>query len=162
LVDLGFVSSTVLELGCGISPLNALALAPRVAHYVLSDQIYVQKLLSRNLLDNQPPPSTCSRRGGRVPRAATSIVFRALDWEHDQVTADLAGPAASFDAVLATDCVYNYALIDPFVQTCVDACLLKSADESTPCVCVVAQQLRDDHVFRSWLGAFMARFRVWR
>ncbi|KAG6007746.1 hypothetical protein E4U21_005585 [Claviceps maximensis] len=176
-------SSRVLELGCGISPLNAFAVAPRVAHYVLSDQPYVQKLLSRNLLENQQTTSaaTGSKPGGgvRIPRAQPSIVFRALDWEDDQVTAALAdgGPSSSsssspaaFDAVLATDCVYNYALIDPFVQTCVDACVLKEThreggergDKSRPCVCVVAQQLRNDDVFRSWLAAFMARFRVWR
>ncbi|KAG6016486.1 hypothetical protein E4U54_001305 [Claviceps lovelessii] len=173
-------SSNVLELGCGISPLNAFALAPRIAHYVLSDQIYVQKLLSRNLLENEPSPSaaasTGAKRGGgggaKASRQTRSIVFRALDWEEDQVTAELAdqGSSSSFDVVLATDCVFNYALVDPFVQTCVDACVLKTradkakeqGEEPTPCVCIVAQQLRNDDVFRSWLAAFMARFRVWR
>ncbi|GAB0135640.1 hypothetical protein EsDP_00003971 [Epichloe bromicola] len=151
-------SSAVLELGCGISPLNALAAVPRVAHYVLSDQRYVQKLVSRNLVENQNQPSARQRTGG-------SIAFRALDWEQDEVTPGLAAPACWFDAVIATDCVYNDALVGPFVQTCVDACLLRErrgGDGGCGCVCVVAQQLRDHDVFRAWLGAFLERFRVWR
>ncbi|KAF1730618.1 hypothetical protein CRV24_008687 [Beauveria bassiana] len=31
-----------------------------------------------------------------------------------------------------------------------------------PSLCIVAQQLRDDNVFRAWLAAFVAEFRVWR
>ncbi|KAG6269652.1 hypothetical protein E4U49_006238 [Claviceps purpurea] len=145
-------SSTVLELGCGISPLNALAIAPRIANYVLSDQNYVQKLLSQNILANQSSSSAPSasrgsnkRRLGKTvtPPPPQNMIFRALDWEQDQVSPELAEPASSyFDAVVATDCVYNYALVDPFVQTCVD--------------------LRNHEVFRAWLGAFMRRFRVWR
>ncbi|KAG6033508.1 hypothetical protein E4U19_006457 [Claviceps sp. Clav32 group G5] len=143
-------ASTVLELGCGVSPLNALAIAPRVANYVLSDQNYVQKLLSQNIVANQSSSvsrgSNKRRPGKKVPPPPLppqNMVFRALDWEQDQVSSELAGPVSSyFDAVVATDCVYNYALVDPFVQTCVD--------------------LRNHEVFRAWLGAFMRRFRVWR
>uniref|UniRef100_A0A8H7NPS5 Uncharacterized protein n=1 Tax=Bionectria ochroleuca TaxID=29856 RepID=A0A8H7NPS5_BIOOC len=45
-------SSSVLELGCGISPLNGLALAPHVSHVLLTDQPYVQRLVSRNISEN--------------------------------------------------------------------------------------------------------------
>nr|AET79186.1 hypothetical protein [Claviceps purpurea] len=166
-------SSTVLELGCGISPLNALAIAPRIANYVLSDQNYVQKLLSQNILANQSSSTAPSasrgsnkRRLGKTvtPPPPQNMIFRALDWEQDQVSPELAEPASSyFDAVVATDCVYNYALVDPFVQTCVDVCALKNGDDEVrPCVCIVGQQLRNHEVFRAWLGAFMGRFRVWR
>lgn len=153
----------VLELGCGISPLAALALRPAVASYVLSDQPYVQRLVARNLAAN-PPPKRRKGGGGNVGE----VCFRALDWETDAVTGALAAPARSFDAVLACDCVYNYALVAPFVQTCADACALRAPDgsqsegEGQPCVCVVAQQLRDDDVFLCWLAAFRRRFRVWR
>lgn len=70
----------------------------------------------------------------------------------------------SFDAVVACDCVYNYALVTPFVQTCVDACRLRIKDpnEDRPCVCVIGQQLRNDEVFELWLETFQASFRVWR
>ncbi|KAG6048672.1 hypothetical protein E4U17_007061 [Claviceps sp. LM77 group G4] len=162
-------ASTVLELGCGISPLNALAIAPRVGNYVLSDQNYVQKLLSQNIVANQSSSVSRGpnkRRPGKKvpPPPPQNMVFRALDWEQDQVSSELAGPVSSyFDAVVATDCVYNYALVDPFVQTCVDVCALKAGnDEARPCVCIVGQQLRNHEVFRVWLGAFMRRFRVWR
>ncbi|TWU72874.1 hypothetical protein ED733_003828 [Metarhizium rileyi] len=141
-------SSAVLELGCGISPLNAFAMAPRVSQYVLSDQLYVRKILTRNMSANP-----CC--------AAANIDFRPLDWEHDQVASTLATPSSSFDLVLAADTVYNYALVQPFVQACVDACTLARHD-GRQCVCLVAQQLRHDDVFSSWLLAFMERFRVWR
>ncbi|KAJ4315669.1 Ribosomal protein lysine methyltransferase [Fusarium piperis] len=177
-------SPSVLELGCGISPLSALALAPRVARYVLTDQSYVQRLLQRNIDENlesalgssgtsTPTGRSRKKRGGghahAVPRP--SINFTTLDWETDEVTPSLTGcnEVRSFDAVVACDCVYNYALVSPFVQTCVDACRLRSADDaftgdddSRPCICVIGQQLRNDEVFESWLETFHASFRVWR
>lgn len=71
-----------------------------------------------------------------------------------------------FDVVLACDCIYNDTLIKPLVQTCVDVCNLRELDASKvgkePTVVVVAQQLRSDEVFESWLREFMRAFRVWR
>lgn len=73
--------------------------------------------------------------------------------------------------MLAVDCVYNYALIPPLVQTCADACRLRRQEEEDeghrhvgekPSLCIVAQQLRNDDVFKSWLAAFIIDFRVWR
>jgi hypothetical protein len=79
------------------------------------------------------------------------------------------GPSSSFDAVLACDCIYNEALIPPFVQTCADACRLRAREEvpneagpRQPCVCVVAQQLRDPGVFEAWIERFAQDFHVWR
>ncbi|RMJ02361.1 hypothetical protein CDV36_015372 [Fusarium kuroshium] len=175
-------SPSILELGCGISPLSALALAPRVSRYVLTDQSYVHRLLQRNIDENlesalgssgtsTPTGRSRKKRGGHahaVPRP--SINFTTLDWETDEVTPSLtgSGEVRSFDAVVACDCVYNYALVSPFVQTCVDACRLRSSDDaftgddSRPCICVIGQQLRNDEVFESWLETFHASFRVWR
>jgi predicted nicotinamide N-methyase len=172
-------SSFVLELGCGISPLNALAASPRVARYILTDQPYVQKLIQRNIDENPSTRTSSSTRHSKPKKAVAiparqspssgNIQFKILDWETDQVTHDLTGDAAvrSFDAVLACDCVFNYALIDPFVQTCVDLCRLRQVDatdetEQPPCLCIVAQQLRNDDVFQSWLTAFSNSFHVWR
>ncbi|KAH7145877.1 hypothetical protein B0J13DRAFT_329987 [Dactylonectria estremocensis] len=170
-------SASVLELGCGISPLSALALAPRVARYVLSDQPYVQRLLQRNLDENLPSAGgPHSGSGARVrgkkrgavaaPASQPSVRFTALDWETDEVTPSLTGSdqVRSFDAVVACDCVYNYALTAPFVQTCADACRLRIKDSAVdrPCLCVIGQQLRNDEVFESWLKTFHASFRVWR
>lgn len=159
--------SVVLELGCGISPLNGLALSRRGARCVLTDQTYVHKLIQRNISENKPAPNPTKHS----VNASDYLQFRPLDWETDQVTAGLVGhpTLTSFDAVLACDCVFNYALIDPFVQTCVDACRLRAdvpdarrGPAGSPCVCIVAQQLRSDDVFLSWLMRFCRDFHVWR
>ncbi|KAL2891762.1 Diaminohydroxyphosphoribosylamino-pyrimidine deaminase [Ceratocystis lukuohia] len=44
----------VLELGCGVAGILALALGDRVERYVLSDQEYVRKLLHANIQANAP------------------------------------------------------------------------------------------------------------
>ncbi|KAM3509117.1 hypothetical protein MY11210_006456 [Beauveria gryllotalpidicola] len=187
-------ASIVLELGCGISPLNALALAPRVAAHLLTDQAYVQRIVQLNIDTNitaaaaaavAPTPRSASRRKSKLtsqpqpqpqplPHLAARISFETLDWE-----TDVPPPRRSYDAVLACDCVYNDALIAPLVQTCVEACRRRrqecERDEGTatgtgagedkrlrPSLCIVAQQLRDDGVFRAWLAAFVDEFRVWR
>ena len=72
----------------------------------------------------------------------------------------------SFDAVIACDCIYNDALIEPLVQTCIDLCRLRKLEDqeeaNRPTVCVVAQQLRSAEVFEGWLKAFYKAFRIWR
>lgn len=203
--------ATVLELGCGVAPVLALALAKerRVGRYVLTDQPYVARLVDRNLHENgfgsrtrpttpaaasssrsvpkaKVPPS--SRRRDQIPQApagaatTAEIVFIPLDWELDEITPALAATpvpstpnrvtyrTASFDLVVACDCIYNESLIAPLVQTCAAACRLDDdepdADEDGrqrhPTVCLVAQQLRDPDVFEAWLRAFAAVFHVWR
>ncbi|KAG9253380.1 putative methyltransferase-domain-containing protein [Emericellopsis atlantica] len=152
LASLLTTSSSVLELGCGITPLNALALSPLVGSYVLSDQAYVQKIVVKNLAENLP-------RKGKAHQA--HVAFRELDWETDQVV-KATSPTGTFDMVLACDCIYNESLVAPLVQTSADACALKREDGDEPCLCVVAQQMRSDDVFQAWLTEFHRRFRVWR
>ncbi|KKP06026.1 hypothetical protein THAR02_01898 [Trichoderma harzianum] len=170
-------SCSIIELGCGISPLNALTLSPKVARYILTDQPYVQKLVLQNLAENQPSPSSKSHAGkskrntnksssSSPLNAVADIHFLVLDWETSQVTPSLTNSpsVSSFDAIIACDCVFNYALIQPFIQTCVDICKLRQRDgnQALPTLCIVAQQLRNDDVFNSWLVAFKEHFRVWR
>ncbi|KAJ4389784.1 Ribosomal protein lysine methyltransferase [Gnomoniopsis smithogilvyi] len=173
-------TSTVLELGCGVSALVGLATGPLVKRYVLTDQSYVAKLVELNIAQNQrvraPPPSASRRnkanKGGTAASSA-NVEFQSLDWETDTPHATtLCTP----DVVVACDCIYNDALIPPLVQTSVEACRLKfgSAENDKvageedlsgrmPCVCVVAQQLRDPEIFEAWLKEFMAKgFKVWR
>ncbi|KAL2159412.1 hypothetical protein VTH06DRAFT_2416 [Thermothelomyces fergusii] len=141
------------------------------------------------------------RRGTAAAAAAVpagggpkGIHFAPLDWETDRATAALTGSEAarSFDVVLACDCIYNEALVDPFVSTCVDLCRLRAAEREeggkeeevegeeeeeekeggrgvgstrrgkNPCVCVVAQQLRDPLVFEAWMARFASSFHTWR
>ncbi|EGO59418.1 hypothetical protein NEUTE1DRAFT_145437 [Neurospora tetrasperma FGSC 2508] len=99
------------------------------------------------------------------------LVFRALDWEQDTPTSSLAQPvAASFDLVVACDCIYNEALVDPFVTTCVDICKLRGSSTTAtttdnggrPTVVVVAQVLRNSDVFEAWIKRFVQDFRCWR
>lgn len=110
--------------------------------------------------------STTGEEGGPGER----LVFRALDWEQDTPTSSLAQPvAASFDLVVACDCIYNEALVDPFITTCVDICKLRGSSSSTtsdnggrPTVVVVAQVLRNSDVFEAWIKRFVQDFRCWR
>ncbi|SPO05858.1 uncharacterized protein DNG_08545 [Cephalotrichum gorgonifer] len=218
-------SSCVLELGCGTSGLLALTTAGRVGRYTLTDQAYVLKTLSANLIANEdvpvpaggrPPPrrkpgkreqkkewgkrtAGQAQAGPSLPAgdalardygAAGNIAFAPLDWELDVPDPSLTrGAARSFDVVLACDCIYNDALVLPFVRTCAEACALRpssglrpdshsesgSASASGggggleeggegggPTVCIVAQQLRDPEVFAAWMEAFHERFRTWR
>lgn len=169
-------SSSVLELGCGISGLVGLAVAPTVQRYVLTDQQYVAKLVEKNIGENSSERNSkatgaASQKRKGKPAAASrslqaSLRFTPLDWEQDEVTVSLTGDEAvrSFDAVLACDCIYNEVLIRPLVQTCVDVCKLRTLDTSLeePTVCLVAQQLRDPDILESWMKEFYKHFRVWR
>ena len=69
------------------------------------------------------------------------------------------------DLLIACDCIYNYALIEPFVQTCVDVCKVRREEgdgAKSDTVVVVAQQLRQPDVFEEWLDVFGRAFRTWR
>lgn len=168
-------ASSVLELGCGISGLNGLVLAPLVARYILTDQSYVARLVEKNINENSPlgnpkqPGTTSQKRKGK-PSAVHSraeLRFQPLDWELDEVTPSLTGSEKdkSFDTVIACDCIYNDTLIRPLVQTCADVCKLRSADDNTssePTICLVAQQLRDPEIFEAWIKEFSKYFRIWR
>ncbi|KAI2619993.1 hypothetical protein GGR54DRAFT_639759 [Hypoxylon sp. NC1633] len=168
-------SSSVLELGCGISGLLGLVLAPSVARYTLTDQSYVARLVEKNIDENSPlgkprhsGTNSQKRKGNSSTiQSKTDLRFVPLDWELDEVTASLTGneTVKSFDVVVACDCIYNDTLIQPLVQTCADVCRLRSSDESVadrPTVCLVAQQLRDPEIFEAWIKEFSGHFRVWR
>ncbi|KAF7900552.1 uncharacterized protein EAF01_007854 [Botrytis porri] len=183
--------SVVLELGCGISGLIGLTLSPLLQTYILTDQPYVLKFLSQNLSSNSSTLSTTtnskskSRKSKNPSSTSTSttqqtsphkIIPLTLDWETDVVSPSLtcSETTTSFDAIIACDCIYNDALIPPFVQTCVDLCRLRSTSSSSknqdqdqtepsnPTFCIIAQQLRSPDVFESWLKEFNRFFRVWR
>jgi hypothetical protein len=178
-------ASSVIELGCGINGIIGLTLAPLVGNYILTDQEYVRKHLEQNLLENAAPSGQPHISGSRVKRGSTknkpqqinsNIVFNALDWETDDVSSlasSSSGEVDGFDAIIACDCIYNDALVDPFVTMCRDICRLRlnatrarldgsESQTRPPSVCVIAQQLRSDEVFEAWLTAFHTAFHVWR
>jgi hypothetical protein len=143
----------VLELGCGISGLLAMALAPLVGTYFATDtgSIAGSKTLRQNLAQNAQTSKS------------SNIVVRSLDWESDSVARLYdeigLGPGQQIDLVIACDCIYNEALVAPFVETCVEICRLS---RDAPTACLIAQQLRSPGVFEQWLAAFHDKFRVWR
>jgi hypothetical protein len=124
------------------------------------------------------------------PAAAVTnnITFTTLDWELDQpellkscIESDNAQPDKEeedkgFDLLLSCDCIYNEALITPFVRTCAELCRLRpgvgvatspeepllSSSSRNPTICIVAQQQRSPEVFEAWLRETLREFRVWR
>lgn len=177
--------STVLELGCGISGVLGMCTGPRVGRYVATDQAYVFKLLRRNLEGNMGSREAVGkgkvRQRGRKKKGdaedansgmmGSNIEILELDWETSSLEGlpDMLGLNGSdhggqrLDLVLACDCIYNEALIEPFVRTCVELCRLSGGSVSEkPTLCVIAQQLRSYTVFEAWLAAFHGQFRVWR
>ncbi|KAI9821242.1 MAG: hypothetical protein M1827_003977 [Pycnora praestabilis] len=181
-------NSIVLELGCGISGLVGMLLAPMVNRYIATDQDYVFKLLKQNLSENTQSFGTNPHRKRKSKHArgkqstdtqqktqASNVDVMALDWELDSTSTLLDFLSSSptnldtidsthLDAVIACDCIYNEALVDPFVRTCAEICGLSRTQTNSPRtpVCIVAQQLRSSDVFEAWLTAFHKKFRIWR
>lgn len=167
--------STVLELGCGISGIVAIASSPRVGRYVATDQEYVFKWLKPNIQNNAPKSISFNKvkQHGKIPGfdpMSNNILIMALDWESSSVSElpEIIGinsrdNVQSINAVIACDCIYNEALIEPMVRTCAEICQLPNASTlGKATVCIIAQQLRSDVVFGAWLFAFHKTFRVWR
>jgi Lysine methyltransferase len=170
-------ATSILELGSGVSGIIGLALGPYIQQYTLTDQEYVMKYLSQNLLENASglnSPVIKNRKSKSksmiplaIDRMKSNIIAKPLDWETDEVSALVSRDSRkSFDILLACDCIYNEALISPLVQTCVDACQLRRVQsehlEAEPTLCIIAQQLRSAEIFEEWLKAFHKAFRVWR
>ena len=63
---------------------------------------------------------------------------------------------------VAVDCIYNEALVEPFIRTCADLCRFRSEETVYPTLCVIAQQLRSESVFETFLKSFTRTFHVWR
>ncbi|KAE8871157.1 hypothetical protein PTNB73_02616 [Pyrenophora teres f. teres] len=158
--------STILELGAGVSGIVALSLAPRVHRYTATDQAYVLKLLRQNIAENLDTvfPAPNARARGTARRMVVVVVVE-LDWETDAVS-----NLTPVDLVIACDCIYNEALIEPLNSTCAALCKLrennnnndKEEGDQKPTLCLIAQQLRSPDVFEAWLTSFHAKFWVWR
>lgn len=160
--ELGWLrsDSKIIELGCGISGLIALTLAPvlRSGFYALTDQAYVMKILRQNIQTNQTRPFP-----GRLPRPQLQIQTTTLDWETDAVSnvTRLLGKGEEVDLVVACDCIYNDFLIKPFVSTCASLCARRSNGPRRTGI-LVAQQLRSEDVLQTWLNEMLTSFLVFR
>jgi hypothetical protein len=179
----GYLSSdtTALELGAGVSGIVALTLGPLIKKYVATDQDYVIRLLKQNIVENLPTETKGARKKTnsksqrpQPPSKAASPCIETvqLDWELDSVSSlpSLLGQGQTsldgdngVDLVIACDCIYNEALIEPLNNTCAQICRLRSADNrEKPTLCLIAQQLRSPEVFETWLKSFHRHFQVWR
>lgn len=238
--------SNVVELGCGVSGLMALSLAPSVGQYLATDQEYVRKVFKENLAANPSSTARTARpnsaktgparrrqnrqKQSKQHQSATTndrqqtdqaaaddthanITFVPLDWEvdcpstlHSYIPSNINNTKAErssrspsrvrndsdaslvkdvgFDLLLGCDCIYNDALIAPFVGTCAEICRLRpgirraARDKDMangmgeeegeeegglrPTICIVAQQLRSHEVFEDWLTEALVDFHVWR
>jgi hypothetical protein len=155
-------TSTILELGAGVSGIVALALGPKVAKYTTTDQAYVLKLLRQNIVENLdvvlPQKKSAKKSNKKQTQADERIAATELDWE----TSDTSH-LAPVDLVIACDCIYNEALIEPLNSTCAAICnLRKEEGAEKPTLCLIAQQLRSPNVFEAWLKSFHEKFEVWQ
>jgi hypothetical protein len=159
----------VIELGSGISGLVPSVLSLRCGRVLATDQQYALKLLQDNIAANQPMLKKGSKSIGSRS-TPNNIEVLSLDWEEDDVSGFLRSQSLEngVDAIIVCDCVFNYALVQPLVQTCTEICQARLRNETPdqrptkPTLCIIAQQLRQPDVFESWLRVFMASFRVWR
>jgi hypothetical protein len=160
-------AATVLELGCGISGLIGLSMAPFLSKYILTDQHYVMKILRHNVAANQSSSTVVRSKRKAVADVAldSSLEILTLDWETDSAinVRNALGGRQSVNMLVACDCIYNDFLVKPFVQMCLDICALRPpAPSQTPTVVLIAQQLRSNEVFLEWLRAMTNGFYVWR
>lgn len=151
-----------------MSAIIGLALGSKVKRYIATDQEYVAKVLGSNIVDNNRPASNAKHgKSAKTSGVGYAVEFLSLDWELDSAadlprrlsqTSRSASNSSAIDIVLACDCIYNEALIQPFVDTCVDICKLNEGQS----LCLVAQQLRAPDVLEAWLRCMLRHFRVWR
>lgn len=165
-------NSTVLELGAGISGVVGMSLASLVEQYILTDQDYVLKLLKHNVEENRPAPQPNLQRHRKTSTKANSRGANAadrrgrldilpLDWETSDVRGIESQVGTMPDVLVAADCVFNPAIIEPFASTLADLSMLGN-DQGRPVTSIIAQQLRSPDVFTQWLETMLRRFYVWR
>lgn len=157
--------STVVELGSGISGIVPLVLEPRVNRVIATDQPHNLKLLAQNLQHNARSGNSSAGKA-KISKGKTShqdhrVDLVQLDWETDDAQSCLKVNAVdSVDMIIACDCIYNYALIEPLVETCASICRMRTS-EQRPTLCVIAQQLRQPDVFEEWMTVFLKHYHVW-
>ncbi|XPS77281.1 Ribosomal protein lysine methyltransferase [Ascochyta lentis] len=156
-------SSKCIELGSGISGIVALTLGAKIARFTATDQDYAMKLLRQNITSNLDAVFPAPKKAGRSKQkpqtsthSSTRITADILDWEEDSVE-----QREPVDLVVACDCIYIEALIEPLNTTCASICKLNTEAEK-PTLCVVAQQLRSPDVFEAWLKSFHRLFHTWQ
>jgi len=121
------------------------------------------KLLRQNITSNLDATFPAAKKGSKnkqksfVPHPHSDrIKTEILDWEEDSVA-----HLQPQNLIIACDCIYNEALIEPLNTTCAALCKLNT-DTTKPTLCVVAQQLRSPDVFEAWIKSFHRLFHTWQ
>lgn len=144
-------TTSVLELGCGVTGLLACVFAPLVKTYVATDQHHLLKLTKRNIEDNLSH-YTSSTLSTQTNKAKYRLECMELDWEEPDESWEAIrnGPLDGEypDLVIACDTIYNEYLIDPFIETL----KLVSGPDT---VVMVAQQLRLSDIFEAFVTALV-------
>lgn len=166
---------TILELGCGICPLLALALYPKVQRYIATDQDYILPYFRANFDDNVSTRTPTTKRGltsrnqGKRFQKPYTVNTLALDWEIHDVPRQLEQYLTTtqglrqiplekrIDVITACDCVFNEDLVMPFVEACTAVC---KANHSA--FCVIGQQVRSPEILALWMSSMVSRFRLFR
>lgn len=167
---------SLLELGSGVTGLLPQVLAPRVRTFIATDQPHMLKMLRTNVNNDGSFVGRSMSKAHPGHSSRHDIRILALDWEEDDARQQLRshGLGEGVDTIFACDCIFNEALIDPFVETCFEICTLRRHDNddrgsnagflsrAPPTLCVIAQHLRQADIFEQWLIRFMRDFHVWR
>lgn len=168
LVESGIIQTdgSVLELGAGVGLVGSMfaRLIPS-GRVVVSDMDYAVKLLRHNIEANITPASTMRHKSRPKTTLAARIDVAKFDWEKDDarwLLKDL-GLQNGVDVIVACDCIYNYALIQPFVESCAAVCeVRRDAERQQPTFCIIVQHLRQPAVFEEWLDLTLQSFNAWR
>ena len=137
-------NASVLELGSGTGVLAAL-LGPLSKSWLATDIFSLLPLIDKNIKRNWPAKSSAK------------VEVRELDWtwSRKELERNFPGSKETWDLVIAVDCLYNEALVQPFVDTL----------DALPCrVVIVVSELRSSDVMQLFLERWLAlgKWQIWR
>ncbi|KAG6827206.1 hypothetical protein H0H92_012790 [Tricholoma furcatifolium] len=150
----------VLELGAGTG-LLAVALAPYVGHYTVTDIADLQALLRKNVAANFTGwPDHCV-----APTPGSNISVKELDWvvlnntpfaHRKKLMVDI--DSDPVDLILVVDCIYHPSLLPALVET------IHHITVPGRTAVLVVVELRAEDVIREFLSLWLARpgWEIWR
>lgn len=167
----------VLELGCGIAGLLAMAVGPRVKRWIATDVESVMRGLRGNLKENLANEweevdggSSFVQKAKKAAKKKSSTTSTAefgridtvrLHWEEDDVATmpifkdDEALP---LDMIVSCDCVYNSVLIPHLLSTLVDVSNLSLNSGGKMPKVLVVMEIRAEDVLEVWVNEFHKYF----
>jgi predicted nicotinamide N-methyase len=136
-----------LELGAGTG-LAGIALALYGANVTFTDIQSVLPLLKKNVEDNILKSTAASAAG--QSNIVGSVDIKELDWSNEATYTQFKPP---YDYIIAADCVYGEAAVEPFLRT-----VLQMANKKT--VVLIANEMRCQTVHSMFMDMFSEFFTV--